>query len=376
MDAQGNLIFIESGNALLRRVDSSGNLVTIAQYADVGFANALAVDKAGNIYFQSETPAGDFIKKVTPSGVVTTVAGTGTFGYTGDGGPATNAAIGQVNDGMVIDASGNLLFSESIFNRIRRIDTKGIITTIAGTGPFGDSGAREAQFAVARPTCNGAVRGDAKVVMTPLVSTLRTAPLFASAMKMVPSGATAAPSAACSPALIAGPPSPEKERVPLPAMVEIIPAVLTLRTRVLDVMRFTSGGGWCGSVEAAASLKRRCRQWRRVVISARNVRRAAQVREGPYLVSKIRHDLRSAKRCSCAVEPPPCRFFRADGCKQHIFESVRALGFTEIGCGTAGAYRLSIEVARTGGPMGERKLRRLRRFFVWNSKYHGARLRL
>jgi uncharacterized protein (TIGR03437 family) len=140
VDPQGNLVFIDAGNDLIRRVDSSGNVATIAGFPDVGFSNAIAIDKAGNIYYQSEDNVGDFIKKVTPTSVVSTIAGTGKPGYSGDGGPASSAAIGQVGAGMVVDSTGNLLFSDSAFNVIRRIDTKGIITTIAGTGTRGDSG--------------------------------------------------------------------------------------------------------------------------------------------------------------------------------------------------------------------------------------------
>ncbi len=77
------------------------------------------------------------IRKVDPNGIITTIAGTGTYGYSGDGGPATKAQIGSVNS-LDVASDGTVYFTDD--SRIRRIGTDGIITTIAGTDSFGDSG--------------------------------------------------------------------------------------------------------------------------------------------------------------------------------------------------------------------------------------------
>jgi DNA-binding beta-propeller fold protein YncE len=71
--------------------------------------------------------------------MITTLAGIGTRGYGGDGGPAIRAQLDQP-EGMVFDAAGNLYVADSANNRIRKIDARGIITTIAGTGVAGYSG--------------------------------------------------------------------------------------------------------------------------------------------------------------------------------------------------------------------------------------------
>ena len=98
------------------------------------------VDSEGNLYVGSDGR----IVKVTPSGDVSTVAGTGREGFSGDGGPATEARISLYNSscylGMAIDAEGNLYITQAKYNRVRMIDTNGIITTIAGTGKPGFSG--------------------------------------------------------------------------------------------------------------------------------------------------------------------------------------------------------------------------------------------
>ena len=73
------------------------------------------------------------IRKIDRAGVITTVAGTGTPGFSGDGGPATQAKIDTPN-GLILNGAGDLFFSDGGNNRVRKVDTNGIITTIAGTG--------------------------------------------------------------------------------------------------------------------------------------------------------------------------------------------------------------------------------------------------
>ncbi len=97
----------------------------------------LTQDKAGNYYVSDF--AANRVRKVTPSGLITTFAGTGISGFSGDGGPATAAEISYPN-GMVVDSAGNVILADGGNARIRKIDRTGTITTIAGTGVFGDTG--------------------------------------------------------------------------------------------------------------------------------------------------------------------------------------------------------------------------------------------
>jgi sugar lactone lactonase YvrE len=76
---------------------------------------------------------------VSTSGTITTVAGNGTPGFSGDGGPATNASLSYPN-GVAVDAAGNLYIADTDNQRVRKVSTSGTITTIAGTGSFGFSG--------------------------------------------------------------------------------------------------------------------------------------------------------------------------------------------------------------------------------------------
>ena len=96
----------------------------------------VAVDTSGNLYV-SDVP-GNRILKRSPSGAVTVLAGTGTMGFSGDGGPATAAMLASPY-GVGVDSAGNVFFADSGNNRIRRISKDGIITTLAG-GPGSDLG--------------------------------------------------------------------------------------------------------------------------------------------------------------------------------------------------------------------------------------------
>ncbi len=96
--------------------------------------NAVAVDNAGNIYISE----GERVRKVNTAGVISTYAGDGTVGFSGDGGPATSARV--LPEGLAIDNAGNLYIVESLNQRVRKVDASGIITTIAGNGSPGFSG--------------------------------------------------------------------------------------------------------------------------------------------------------------------------------------------------------------------------------------------
>jgi hypothetical protein len=94
-----------------------------------------ALDASANVY----ASGGDQVAKVTPQGVRTIVAGTGTSGFSGDGGPATAAQL-NVPAGVDVDPSGRVLIADRVNNRIRQVGVNGEITTVAGNGTIGFSG--------------------------------------------------------------------------------------------------------------------------------------------------------------------------------------------------------------------------------------------
>lgn len=105
--------------------------------ARLSLPRAVAVDGQGIVYFtDTENHA---IRRVGPDGVVTTIAGTGTDGYGGDGGPAVSANLNGPR-ALVFDGAGNLYFSDTTNHAVRRISTSGVITTIAGNGSAGSAG--------------------------------------------------------------------------------------------------------------------------------------------------------------------------------------------------------------------------------------------
>jgi trimeric autotransporter adhesin len=102
-----------------------------AQNAEIGTANGIAVDGSGNVYF-SDTD-NHLVRKINAAGVITTLAGNCTPGFSGDGGPATAAQLNQPY-GVAVDSAGNVYVADYGNNRVRRIGTDGTITTIAGNG--------------------------------------------------------------------------------------------------------------------------------------------------------------------------------------------------------------------------------------------------
>jgi sugar lactone lactonase YvrE len=106
-----------------------------ATNATLGQLHGIGVDEEGNVYFGD----GQRIRKVDTNGIITTVAGNGISGYSGDGGPATQARIRRAAD-IDFDSVGNLYFADKDNNRVRMVDTNGIITTVAGTGVRANSG--------------------------------------------------------------------------------------------------------------------------------------------------------------------------------------------------------------------------------------------
>src|SRR5438034_323964 len=104
-------------------------------------ASAVAVDSAGNLFISVDNR----IRKVAADGIITTVAGGGSPGYSGDGGPAINAQLGNAREGaltfgVAVDGEGNLFIADTSNNRVRKVSSSGIITTVAGNGSPGYSG--------------------------------------------------------------------------------------------------------------------------------------------------------------------------------------------------------------------------------------------
>jgi len=138
VDASGDLYICDSGNDRVRKVDASGTINTVVQ---VGSPTGIAIDAAGNLYISSLNE--HQILKVDTSGIITTVAGNGTSGYSGDGGAASEAELNSPF-GLALDSSGNLYIADRDNRRIRKVAASGIITTVAGGGNpsdgLGDNG--------------------------------------------------------------------------------------------------------------------------------------------------------------------------------------------------------------------------------------------
>jgi hypothetical protein len=151
VDAAGNLFIADTGNHLVRKVTPGGVINTIAGNGFAGFDGdggpatsatlclpaGVAVDTAGNLFVADD--CNSRIRKVTPAGVISTVAGNGDPGFSGDGGPATSAKISNPW-GVVLDTAGNLFIADTWNNRIRKVTAAGSISTVAGYGSFGFSG--------------------------------------------------------------------------------------------------------------------------------------------------------------------------------------------------------------------------------------------
>lgn len=136
-DLSGDVFIGDYHGTLIRKVDAHGTINTFYNSGSAQF-DTLATDSAGNVYAADEY--GPVIWKITPDGNGTIIAGVeGQFGYNGDGIPATQAYL-QNPFGVALDADGNLYIGDSLNNRVRKVDQDGIISTIAGNGTCGFSG--------------------------------------------------------------------------------------------------------------------------------------------------------------------------------------------------------------------------------------------
>jgi sugar lactone lactonase YvrE len=144
-DRAGNVFFADQ-NTVLRLDATTGVLTLVAGNGTPGFSGdngpatsaqlatpgGIAVDSAGNLYIADGYNYR--IRKVS-GGVITTVAGNGTPGFSGDNGPATSAQL-DPGSGLAVDSAGNLFIADTWNNCVRRV-SKGVITTVAGGGSSG-----------------------------------------------------------------------------------------------------------------------------------------------------------------------------------------------------------------------------------------------
>ncbi len=153
-DSSGNLFIADTSNNRVRRVDgTTGVITTIAGNGESGFAGdggvatvarlsspqSVAVDLTGNLYI-ADTFNSRIRRVELASGTITTIAGSGDYGFSGDGGQATDAALADPS-GLAFDSDGNLYIADSTNHRVRFVNTStGIITTFAGNGETGFSG--------------------------------------------------------------------------------------------------------------------------------------------------------------------------------------------------------------------------------------------
>lgn len=150
LDVAGNLYVADSGNHVVRKITPAGIVSTYAGNGHEGYSGdggpataaqlfeprGVAMDATGNLYI---TDIANMVRKVTPAGIITTFAGTGMGGYSGDDGPATAAQLLTPNS-VAFDKVGNVYISDENNHAIRKVNSAGIITTIAGTGTAGYSG--------------------------------------------------------------------------------------------------------------------------------------------------------------------------------------------------------------------------------------------
>ena len=150
-DTAGNVYVADRWNHRVRRIDTEGTIATVAGTgspggngdggpaieAQLAYPVAVATDPSGNLYIAEG--GSHRIRKVNVDGVITRFAGTGRAGYSGDGGPAARARLANPA-GVAADAAGNVYVADTWNHRIRRVDASGVISTVAGTGDRADGG--------------------------------------------------------------------------------------------------------------------------------------------------------------------------------------------------------------------------------------------
>jgi len=151
VDNNGNLYIADRDNHRIRKVSTDGIISTIAGTSSAGFSgdgaaatsaslyqpSGVSIDSSGNLYIADRNNRR--IRKVSMDGTISTVAGTGSAGFNGDGGAATSASLYNPY-GVTVDVSGNLYIADYNNHRIRKVATDGTISTVAGIGSPGFSG--------------------------------------------------------------------------------------------------------------------------------------------------------------------------------------------------------------------------------------------
>jgi RHS repeat-associated protein len=149
VDARGNLFIVDRDNHRIRRVSPDGTINTVAGNGSSGLSGnggpateaslsrptSLAIDADGSIFIADTY--NQVIRKVAPNGTISTVAGNGIYGFGGDGGPATAASL-RYPQSVAVDAHGNLFIAEEY--RVRKVAPNGLISTVAGNGISQSSG--------------------------------------------------------------------------------------------------------------------------------------------------------------------------------------------------------------------------------------------
>ncbi len=150
-DHAGNTYIADYENNVVRKVDASGIITNFAGSGVYGYSgdggpataahlrypNGVAVDTAGNVYIADRENSA--IRMVNKAGIISTVAGTGSLGYNGDGIPAISAKLNYPTD-VTVDTFGNIYIADEDNYRVRKVDAAGMISTVAGNGIYGFAG--------------------------------------------------------------------------------------------------------------------------------------------------------------------------------------------------------------------------------------------
>ncbi|MER7225902.1 hypothetical protein ABT370_22285, partial [Streptomyces rubradiris] len=151
VDGTGTLYFSDYNNHRIRKITTDGKIGTVAGNGTAGFSGdggpataaqlncprGVAVDSTGTLYIADGT--NHRVRKVTPDGKISTVAGNGTAGFGGDGGPATAARL-NLPLAVAVDSAGVLYITEYHNHRVRKVTPDGKISTVAGNGTAGFGG--------------------------------------------------------------------------------------------------------------------------------------------------------------------------------------------------------------------------------------------